>query len=318
MALAAGFGAANAQDDGGGTYTLVIENDWMFNQDRDYSSGVRLDYVSDESVVGDGWTGRLASRFLGADGGSTVRTGIALNHLMFIPADTAGPDAPEGQHPYAGYLGGEYTVFEQRGNMLEQLSFELGIVGPEAGAEELQDYFHEIFDDDEAQGWDSQLGTEIAFAASYDQAHRVFAYEGIWGLGADVIVHGGATVGTLLTQANAGTHVRLGKDLGDDWLPIRMFPYNGAGFWNNDSLVSAYVFAGVEGRAVARNLFLDGSTFEDSPSVDKEFLVGDFIVGAAAQLWVFQTSFTYQERGKEYETQITPQKIGSINFSFNF
>jgi len=42
-----------------------------------------------------------------------------------------------------------------------------------------------------------------------------------------------------------------------------------------------YVFAGVEGRAVARDIFLDGNTFQKSPSVDKEPLVGELAVGAA-------------------------------------
>lgn len=32
----------------------------------------------------------------------------------------------------------------------------------------------------------------------------------------------------------------------------------------------AYVFAGAEGRGVASNIFLDGNTFEDSHTVDRE------------------------------------------------
>ncbi|GGD04993.1 lipid A deacylase LpxR family protein [Aquisalinus flavus] len=315
--MALGIGAAQAGE-GGGTYTLVHENDWMFNQDRDYSSGIRLDYVSGESAVGDGWTGRLATQFLGADSGSRVRTGISLNHMMFVPNDTATAGVPEGQHPYAGYLGGEYSVFEQRGNTLERLAISVGIIGPEAQAEQLQDAFHEIFDDNEAQGWDSQLGTEPAVAVSYDRMQKILMVEGPMGFGADVIAQGGGTLGNTLVQATGGGYVRLGKDLGDDFLPARMFPYSGAGFWDNDSILSAYLFAGMQARLVARNVFLDGSSFEDSPNVDKEPFVGDFFIGAAAQLAFTQVSFTYQQRGKEYETQMTPQKIGSIALSVNF
>lgn len=313
----AAMGSAQAGE-GGPTFTLVHENDWMFNQDRDYSSGIRLDYVSGESAPGDGFTGQIARTLLGADSDSMVRTGFSLNHLMFVPNDTSGPGVPEGEHPYAGYLGGEYTVFEQRGDTLESLSLALGVVGPEAQAEELQDKFHDIFDDDEAQGWDSQLPTEAAFAITYNRAQKLLKHEGPAGFGADVIVNGGGTLGTTLVQGNIGGAVRLGKDLGDDFLPARMFPYSGAGFWDNTSIASGYVFAGFETRVVARNIYLDGSTFEDSPSVDKQALVGDFFAGAAAQLAFAQVSFVYQQRGREYETQITPQKIGSIGLSVNF
>ncbi len=39
-------------------------------------------------------------------------------------------------------------------------------------------------------------------------------------------------------------------------------------------------FAGAEGRALARNIFLDGNTFTDSPSVDSHAFVADFTAGA--------------------------------------
>ena len=40
-----------------------------------------------------------------------------------------------------------------------------------------------------------------------------------------------------------------------------------------------YVFARAEGRAVARNIFLDGNTFGHSQSVDHKWLVADLSVG---------------------------------------
>ena len=49
----------------------------------------------------------------------------------------------------------------------------------------------------------------------------------------------------------------------------------GSDFFEPTGGFSAYVFAGVDGRAIARNLFLDGNTFEGSRSVNKMNLVGD-------------------------------------------
>src|SRR3546814_11015068 len=39
--------------------------------------------------------------------------------------------------------------------------------------------------------------------------------------------------------------------------------------WSSDVCSSDLLFAGVEGRAVLRNIFLDGNTFADSHSVDE-------------------------------------------------
>lgn len=41
-----------------------------------------------------------------------------------------------------------------------------------------------------------------------------------------------------------------------------------------------YVFVGVEGRAIAHNIFLDGNTFASSQHVDKKPFVGDLTAGA--------------------------------------
>jgi hypothetical protein len=40
------------------------------------------------------------------------------------------------------------------------------------------------------------------------------------------------------------------------------------------------LFFGTQGRAVARNIFLDGNTFQNSRSVSKEPVVADLIIGA--------------------------------------
>jgi hypothetical protein len=39
-----------------------------------------------------------------------------------------------------------------------------------------------------------------------------------------------------------------------------------------------FVTAGVSGRAIARDIFLDGNTVRDSQSIDRNYLVADFHV----------------------------------------
>lgn len=73
-----------------------------------------------------------------------------------------------------------------------------------------------------------------------------------------------------------------------------------------------YVFAGAGGRAVARDIFLDGNTCRDSRSVDREVLVGDLEVGGAVFWRNVRLSYTFVHRTEEFKTQAEPQQFGSV------
>ena len=93
------------------------------------------------------------------------------------------------------------------------------------------------------------------------------------------------SLGNIFTYAAAGAMVRFGQRLRADWGQPRIQPaLSGSDFVNHGALHDGpawYVFAGTEGRAVARNIFLDGNTWEDGPSVDKKPFVADLTAGAA-------------------------------------
>jgi hypothetical protein len=74
----------------------------------------------------------------------------------------------------------------------------------------------------------------------------------------------------------------------------------------------------VEGRAIARNLFLDGNTFQSSRSVDKENFVGDAILGAAITFDRMRIAFTHVIRSREYKTQTKEARFGAVDVSFRF
>tara|TARA_B100001971_G_C18147249_1_gene513775 strand:+ start:316 stop:609 length:294 start_codon:yes stop_codon:yes gene_type:complete len=70
------------------------------------------------------------------------------------------------------------------------------------------------------------------------------------------------------------------------------------------------LFTGVEGRAMRCNIFLDGNTFESSPSVD-------FIADANAELSFTygktQLSYTFNWRSKEFDRQEEPSLFGAAS-----
>jgi hypothetical protein len=78
------------------------------------------------------------------------------------------------------------------------------------------------------------------------------------------------------------------------------------------------IFAGAEGRAVARNIFLDGNTFADSHSVDKKPFVADLNAGFAFTLGRARISYTAVYRTREFDGQQDASVFGGISVGYNF
>ena len=93
--------------------------------------------------------------------------------------------------------------------------------------------------------------------------------------------------------------------------PIRVYQSGFDGF-------SFHVFAATNGRIVLRDIFLDGNTFSDSHSIDKETLVGDFVIGASLTWQGVKLSYSQVLRTREFEQQKNTQKFGSINLSYTY
>jgi hypothetical protein len=113
--------------------------------------------------------------------------------------------------------------------------------------------------------------------------------------------------------------VRYGKRLPDDHGPPRIQPgWTGFGDFSPAAGFGWYLFAGIEGRAVARNIFLDGNTFRDSRSVDKKHLVGDLQFGFVLDWSDVRLGYTHVLRTREFRTQETMNGFGSLSLSVKY
>jgi hypothetical protein len=318
-------GAAPAFADDGpigddrGTWSFIIENDVYANTDRNYTNGVRISYLTGYKPVR-GISGFFARHLLGADDGEGVRQGFAVGQSIFTPEDTELEIPPADQHPYASWLYGEYALLVEGPSSTDQLYFQAGVVGPSAGGEWVQNNFHDLIGADEAEGWSEQLDDEPGFLIGYDKKLRALAEIETLGFGADLTPDFGLAAGNVLTQATLGLTMRIGTDLSSDYGPPRIRPsLAGAGFFTPESDFSAYIFAGVQGRAVARNIFLDGNSFDDdSPSVDKKHFVADFQAGLVVQIKDVQLAYTFVTRTEEFDGQDEGQQFGAFSLSFKF
>lgn len=82
--------------------------------------------------------------------------------------------------------------------------------------------------------------------------------------------------------------------------------------------MGAHVFARGEGRAVRRDIFLDGNTFADSHSVEKKNFVGDLSAGVSVNYRNTKLAYAFVYRTKEFSGQDDGQVFGSLTLILNF
>lgn len=320
-----------------GTYSLIVENDVFTGTDRNYTAGHNLSWVSDakrdpDDLVTGGFGRMLAGAIYGLD---TIRArngdgdpdtdilmheSFALGHSIFTPENISTPDPLPDQHPYAGYLYGNYSLVLAHRHMIDTFALDIGIIGPSAFGEEVQRNWHQLIDGEDPRGWDNQLHDEPGLTFTYQRQWRHDLRNSIGRFGLDILPTAGASLGNVRTQANLGATLRAGYNLGNDYGPPRIRPAlaGSAILDQGNEGIAFYLFGGVEGRAVLRNIFLDGNSFRDSLNVQRKPLVADFQVGAVFQTRSFQLAYTYVIRTEEFDGQMNPQKFGAISLSVRF
>lgn len=315
---AGGASAANDAANEVGSFDVTIENDRVAETDRHYTNGIRLSYLSPPG--GGPEVLRDFAEWLPLfppDG--RMHVGYTLGQSMFTPNDTGSREVDPGDRPYAGWLYGGVALVSEGTNQLQTIELDLGVVGPYAFAEEAQNTWHHIIRVNDAHGWEHQLDNEPGAVLFYEHKWRVPLEDPGSGLGADLTPHASGALGNVLTYAAAGATLRFGEDLANDYGPPRIRPaVPGSTLLRPHDVLGWYIFAGIEGRAVLRNIFLDGNTFSDSHSVNKNVLVGDVQVGAAIILGPVRLAYTHVFRTKEFTEQDDPDRFGAVSLSVAF
>jgi hypothetical protein len=308
IVVTAGTVALSFQAAQAGTLTLRFENDVFYKSDREYTSGQGFTWTDDANT--DSWATHIARWLPMFPQNADVRASYSLDQAIFTPRNTAAVNPPLTQRPYAGWLFTTLGIDSQTDHRLSQYSLDVGVVGPWALGEQAQNFVHSLRGFDLANGWHYQLHNEPGIELNDQQSWRYWLSDPDSKIGIDVIPHAGGAIGNVYDYLDAGGVVRVGR-LTKDWTPARIYPAipgtNIADDWG------AYVFAGVEGRAVGRNIFLDGNSFQNSRSVDKYPFVADGELGAAVTLWHVRFAYTHVFLTREYKTQGAYHQYGTIS-----
>jgi len=321
--LPLGAGAHGAE---AGIITLQVENDVVTGNDRNYTNGLLLSYLS-PATTAEHISHRIARQIPLLDADNKLRFGVGLGHNIFTPDDKESTTLVRGDRPYAAWLYLSFSLlsYQERDprpgvlgdvDFMQTLALDIGVIGPAALGEEIQNNWHTLIGVEDANGWDNQLKNEPGVNLTYQRRWRLWFCCGEEGnIDLDVMPNLGGALGNVMTFASAGVSLRVGQGLRHDFGPPQIRPsLPGYGHFDPGA-VAWYVFAGVEGRAVARNIFLDGNTFGDSHSVDKHPLVGDAQVGLALTFGNFRLSYTHVFGTPEAEG-LSPHQFGALALSW--
>ncbi|WP_417804683.1 lipid A deacylase LpxR family protein [Thalassospira lucentensis] len=312
--------------------SLSVENDLFTPQssDQHYTNGVRLAFVSPEDSAPAAFL-NVAKKipFFASEG--RIRTSYSLGQTMYTPEDITIAENQPNERPWAGMLYGTAGLLSDTGlrneddsnySRIDTLELTLGVVGPASYADKTQKFVHKVIDSPEPKGWDNQIKNEPIIGLTYERKYRSWFEANVGGIEFDATPHGSLTLGNAFTNAEVGTMFRMGFDLPADYGPPRIRPsLPGSDFFVPDTEgfpVSGYLFAGFAGRYVLRDITLDGNTFTDSNSIDKEPLVGDLQVGVAFIVGQARLTYTHVYRTAEFKAQDGGDQFGSISLSFRF
>lgn len=316
-----------------GTVSLQVDNDAFVGTDRDYTSGVRLIWISPD-LTGSKENSRLPkwiyslsklAPFANRPGFQNY-VSFSIAQSVYTPYDIRRADLIEDDRPYAGMLCLGIAFHSRGKRSMDTLEFELGIVGPHSFAGQFQKLVHRMFNWAYPMGWDNQLKDEPALEAIYDRKWKLLRSSDNCSFGCDLIPHTKAGLGNVYIGAGAGVGFRFGWNLPDDF-GTSFFGADGRSKTALDRGVSRgssgrwfgiHVFAAVDGQGILRDIFLDGSTFRDSHRVEKKAFIADVSVGAAVVAGQFKVSYRQVYQSKRFETQGEKQVYGQIILSFSY
>ncbi len=315
------------------TQSFYFENDLFIGTDSDYTNGIKFSIISPDLVPQQPLqqSARVPSKVLdyllklpvlkNVPPETGYRVELAFGQSMYTPQDISRFDLISDDRPYAGYsyLSTAYHRKSDEGttwSQMDTLEVQFGMVGPSSLAEDAQKLVHRTRNLQRPNGWDNQLKDEPGLTLAFERKwlyhpsnQRRFC--------ADAIAHTGVTVGNIMTYLNSGLELRAGWNIPRSFAVSLIRPA-GSTWSTKDSGLSAYLFAAVNGRAVLRDIFLDGNSFRSSHHIDKEPLVADLSSGVTGKLDRLSLSLTVNHRTREFKGQKTDHEFASIVISYAF
>lgn len=288
---------------------LITDNDLYTSWENDqyYTNGLELYY----RYLGNHKSPKVAKRI----------TEFRMGQYIYNPQSAVASDINVNDRPFAGYLFAEAGVnkFFVNEDVLK-MNFQVGVVGPEAQAEEVQEGLHNLVGYKKVKGWEHQIHTAAGLQANMFYSKKIL--DSKFNQKVDFHVWGDINAGTIWMGASAGITGRV--SLKSTLAPMYDSALHGAALFREKEKYEKselFLFFSPAINFQEYDATIQGNRFKDRERNPVTFPIlpwrfnGEIGVKWRKQNWNFSYSVNY--RGKELSNNvITGYYYGSINIGY--
>jgi len=176
--------------------SLLTDNDLYTStyRDRYYTNGLFVTFRSLEKIK----TKKIAKKI----------HSFQVGHMMFTPIKATLTFANTHDRPFAGYFYGEYgqSIFYNSQNVL-MVKLQIGVIGPSAKGQGLQNFMHKFYNYPEAKGWEHQI--QNAFALNLNTTYIKY-FKNATSSHFAINSYNELKAGTMFTSISTGLYSRIG------------------------------------------------------------------------------------------------------------
>lgn len=228
-------------------FRITYENDFFSATDEYYTQGINLELVSPAMKKNP-----LAYALIRPNFGY-VRYGLGFQHNGYTPSTVSYNEIQYGDRPFAGtmFLQTFMIAIDSAKKQRFTSSLSTGVIGPLAGAGQMQRSIHKWLNNYTPHGWDNQIQNDLILNYQVDYEKQLIGLGKVFSLAAN----GSARVGTLSDKAGVGVTMMIG---------YFESPYSSAKAGKNDFRIYAYEHP--EFSFIGYDATLQGGVFDhDSP-----------------------------------------------------
>lgn len=293
--------------------SFSMENDADFRTDQDYTYGAEISVLFYREDINESFLHIPFTNYKNQDN----YISFSYAQKIYTPKDLENYDLIDNDRPYAGYVYIKSGLYQSYKNTLKSLVLQLGLIGPSTNMDSIQKLIHSIIGSDSPNGWDNQLKNEFIMQVNYSQKHYIPLSSR-----SAITPEYGFELGNASTKIFAAALYRWGmlsQDYGSsqiDNVTYNKIPLSPKKVYKNQW---SYCFNfSLKGNIIARDIFLDGNTFRDSHSVEKNIFVAEVGYGISINYEKFSIDYLRKHLSKEFKTQDRFPNYGSLIFSYNF
>lgn len=299
---------------------IYFDNDYFLGTDAQYTDGAKLSNLY--------FIPRVESSFLKIpfihDDKKSHFVSLAVAQQIYTPDDTEESKLIIDDRPYAGWLYVEFGLHQSSETELDSLLVQLGMVGQASLAEQTQKAAHKIIKNENPAGWDNQLSNELGVKITYEHKWR-YVLKQDNAIQTNIIPFLRASLGNVQTSAGSGVLIKYGwnpiQDFGSS--PIERGGESGIPIAPNKlyGIHQPWSFTfnlALEANLIAQDIFLDGNTFLDSHSIEKENFLLNVSYGLSARYKQYALDFIITMSSKHFRKENSGHNFGTLLFSYYY